>query len=102
MKILNDQKVSLLDNLTKVNTNKSLKDNSINGKSNNSDMPDKVELSSRRQEVETIKAKVKAVPVIRQEKVDRLREAVKAETYNVNGQLVAKSIMKNHFIDEIL
>ncbi|MCX5813482.1 MAG: flagellar biosynthesis anti-sigma factor FlgM [Proteobacteria bacterium] len=100
MKILNDKNVSLLDNLIKAPNNRPLKENTTTG-NGNSDMSDKVELSSRKQEIETIKEKVMALPVIRQEKVDQIREAIKAETYNVKGELVARSMLKSHLLDEI-
>jgi negative regulator of flagellin synthesis FlgM len=100
MKILNDKNVSLLDNLIKAPNNKPLKEQATAGKGNN-DLSDKVELSNRSQEIETIKEKVMAVPVIRQEKVDQIREAIKTETYNIKGELVAKSMLKSNLLDEI-
>ncbi len=100
MKISNDKNVGLLDNLIKAPNNKPLNENSVTGKGRN-DQSDKVELSSRKQEIETIKEKVMASPDIRQAKVDQIREAIKAETYNVKGELVARSMLKSHLLDEI-
>jgi negative regulator of flagellin synthesis FlgM len=100
MKVLNDKSVGLLDNLIKAPSNKPLKEQTTAGKGKN-DLYDKVELSSRKQEIETIKEKVMASPVIRQEKVDQIREAIKTETYNIKGELVAKSMLKNNLLDEI-
>jgi len=100
MKISNDKNVSLLDNLIKAPNGKPLKEESITGKGKN-DMSDKVELSSRKQEIETIKEKVMASPDIRQARVDQIKEAIKAETYNVKGELVARSMLKSHLLDEI-
>jgi flagellar biosynthesis anti-sigma factor FlgM len=100
MKVLNDKNVSLLDNLIKAPNNRSLKEQATAGKGNN-DLSDKVELSGRKQEIETIREKVMASPVIRQDKVDQIREAIKTETYNVKGELVAKSMLKSNLLDEI-
>jgi negative regulator of flagellin synthesis FlgM len=100
MKVLNDKNVGLLDNLIKAPNNKPLKENAAAGKGGNG-LSDKVELSSRKQEIETIKEKVMALPVIRQEKIDQIREAIKTETYNVKGELVAKSMLKSSLLDEI-
>jgi flagellar biosynthesis anti-sigma factor FlgM len=100
MKILNDKNIGLLDNLIKAPNNKPLKESTIAGKGSN-DLPDKVELSSRKQEIEKIKEKVMALPAINQEKVDQIREAIKTQTYNVKGELVAKSMLKSNLLDEM-
>ena len=100
MKISNDKNVSLLDNLIKAPNNKPSKENSITGNGKN-DLSDKVELSSRKQEIETIKEKVMASPVIRQEKVDQIRVAIETGTYSVRGELVARSMLKSSLLDEI-
>jgi len=39
---------------------------------------------------------------VREEKVENLRQAVQAGTYNIKGELVAKSLLKSHLLDEIL
>jgi negative regulator of flagellin synthesis FlgM len=100
MKILNDKNIGLIDNLIKAPNNKPSQEKTITGKGKN-DLSDKVELSSGKQEIETIKEKVMALPVIRQEKVDQIREAIKTETYNIKGELVAKSMLKSNLLDEI-
>jgi negative regulator of flagellin synthesis FlgM len=100
MKILNDKNIGLLDNLVKAPNNKLLKEKTVAGKGNN-DLSDKVELSSRKQEIETIKEKVMASPVVREEKVDQIKEAIETGTYNVKGELVAKSMLKSSLLDEI-
>jgi flagellar biosynthesis anti-sigma factor FlgM len=100
MKIMNDKNVGLLDNLIKAPDSKSLEEKNITGKSNNY-LSDKVELSSRKQQIEKIKEKVMAVPDIRQAKVDQIRQAIEAGTYNINGELVAKSMLKSNLLDEI-
>lgn len=100
MKILNDKQVSVLDTLIKSANTKPSKEPAVDGR-NNKNLPDKVELSSRRQEIDSIKERVKASPAIRQDKVDQMKLAIKTETYNVKGELVAKSILKNNLLDTI-
>jgi flagellar biosynthesis anti-sigma factor FlgM len=100
MKILNDKNAGVLDNLIKTTSSKPLKENGTVGQGKSA-MSDKVELSSRKQEIDKIKEKVMASPVIRQDKVDQIREAIKGETYNVKGELVAKSMLKSNLLDEI-
>ena len=101
MKIDNEVKSSLLESLIKSKNIKTSQETDIQKKQSGG-ISDRVELSARKDEINRIKEKVKAVPVIRQEKMESLREAIQAETYNVKGELVAKSILKNHLLDQIL
>jgi flagellar biosynthesis anti-sigma factor FlgM len=101
MKIANDNKTSLLDSILKSGQSKPSKDAGV-GVKRNTDTPDKVELTSRKEEVARLKEKVRTAPEINQTKVDRLRESIKAETYDVNGKLVAKSLLKSNLLDEVL
>jgi len=66
------------------------------------DVTDKVELSGNKKIVESLVERVKAIPDVRQDKVDQIRQAIKSETYNVKGELVAKSILKSNILDTIL
>ncbi len=101
MKISHDNNVGLVDKFIKTTNNKTLKEKTVTvNKSINT--LDKVELSDRKNEIERIAEKIKSMPVVRQEKVDQIREAIKSETYNVKGELIAQSMLKNHLIDEIL
>ena len=61
-----------------------------------------MELSTKRQEIQKLVEKTKAIPEIRTDKVEQIKEAIKSETYNVKGELVAKSIIKSNLLDEIL
>lgn len=101
MKIDNEVKSSLLEGLIKSKNIKTSQESDIQ-KNQSGGMADRVELSARKDEINRIKEKVKAAPVVRQEKMDSIREAIQAETYNVKGELVAKSILKNHLLDQIL
>jgi len=100
MKISNDKQVGVLDTLIRSTGNKPLKE-TADGKAKR-DVTDKVELSSRKQEVQALKEKVNAAPVVRQDKVDQIKADMKAETYNVKGELVARSMLKSTLLDEIL
>ena len=101
MKIDNEVKSSLLESLIKSKNIKTSQESDIQKKQSGG-MADRVELSARKDEINRIKEKVKAAPVMRQEKMDNIREAILAETYNIKGELVAKSILKNHLLDQIL
>ncbi len=101
MKISHDNNVGLVDKFIKTTNNKTLKEKAVTvNKSANT--LDKVELSDRKNEIEKIAEKIKSMPVVRQERVDQIREAIKSETYNVKGELIAQSMLKSHLIDEIL
>ncbi len=104
MKIENDKKTSLLDSLTKPNQLKAQKDQGGKGVEGTGDgnLTDSVELTSRKEEIERLKERVKAAPAIDQDKVDRVKAAIQTETYNVKGELVARSILKSHLLDQIL
>lgn len=101
MKINNEVKNSLLESLTKSKNIQTSQEPDVQRKQGGG-IADKVELSGSRDEINRIKEKVKVAPIIRQEKVDSIREAIQTETYNVKGELVAKSILKNHLLDQIL
>ncbi|MBA4416620.1 MAG: flagellar biosynthesis anti-sigma factor FlgM [Syntrophus sp. (in: bacteria)] len=104
MKVENDKKTNLLDTLTKPNQLKLLKEKGSKGIDEKVDgnLTDTVELTSRKAEIERIKERVKAAPVIQQDKVDQIRESIKANTYNIKGEMVARSILKSHFLDQLL
>jgi negative regulator of flagellin synthesis FlgM len=101
MKIENDNKTNLLDSLVRATQSKPQKEQATE-KRNSSSSFDKVELSSKKQEINALKERVKAEPAVRQDKVDAIREAVKNETYNIKGELVARSILKSQLLDELL
>lgn len=104
MKIDNDQKTSLLDSLVKATQSKQQKDPSVDKQNLGSSGTsyDKVELSTKKEQISTITEKVKAQPEVRQDKVEAMKEAIKNETYNVRGELVARSMMKSQLLDQLL
>ena len=85
MKIENDNKTNLLDSLVRATQSKPQKEQAAEKRNSNSTF-DKVELSSRRQEINALKERVKAEPAVRQDKVDAVREAIKNDTYNIKGE----------------
>jgi flagellar biosynthesis anti-sigma factor FlgM len=100
MKISNDKQVGVLDTLIRSTNNKPLKETATDGRTGKETL-DKVELSSRKQEIQTLKEKVDSAPVIRQDKVDQIKSEMQAQTYNVKGELVARSMLKSTLLDEI-
>ena len=102
MKIENNNKVQLLDHLVKSANAKSPKQGAVGQKDIQQQVTDKVELSGRKTEIDQLKEKVKAAPATRQEKIDAIKQALDNNTYNVKGEDVARSILKNQVLDEAL
>ncbi|OPX98279.1 MAG: Anti-sigma-28 factor, FlgM [Syntrophorhabdus sp. PtaU1.Bin002] len=101
MKIMNDTKPTLIENLIKSNNIKTSQGTDVQG-TKSGDMADKVELTGRKDEINSIKERINSTPIVREEKVENLRQAVQTGTYNIKGELVAKSLLKSCLLDEIL
>ncbi len=101
MKITNTNQSNALETIIKSTENKPAKAAAQDAKTGR-DITDKVELSKKSQEVERLVQKTKTIPEIRQDKVEKIKEAIKSETYNVRGELVAKSLLKSNILDEVL
>jgi len=101
MKIENDKKTNLLDSLVRATQGKPQKEQAAEKRNSESTL-DKVELSSKKQEINALRERVKAEPAVRQDKVDAMKEAIKNETYNIKGELVVRSILKSQLLDELL
>ncbi|HNQ63731.1 MAG TPA: flagellar biosynthesis anti-sigma factor FlgM [Syntrophorhabdaceae bacterium] len=101
MKITNNKHAGVVDTLLKSVDNKTVKEQATDMRGS-MDVTDKVELSGNKKIVESLVERVKAIPDVRQDKVDQIRQAIKSETYNVKGELVAKSILKSNILDTIL
>lgn len=65
-------------------------------------LSDRVEISSRKTEVERILKRVREVPDVRTEKVERIMEALKRNEYEIDAEKVAKNILKEGILNEIL
>jgi len=103
MKIENGKKPDLLDSLLKTAQVKPQKETAVGKqKSEEANTYDKVELSTRKQEIDRLKEKVRTQPAVRQERVEELRQSIEDGTYNAKGELVAGSILKNNILDELL
>jgi len=102
MKIENNNKVQLLDHLVKSANAKAPKQGTVGQKDSQQQATDQVELSGRKTEIDQLKEKVKAAPITRQEKIDAIKQALDNKTYNVKGEDVARSILKNQVLDEAL
>ncbi|MHB8110353.1 MAG: flagellar biosynthesis anti-sigma factor FlgM [Syntrophorhabdaceae bacterium] len=102
MKIENGSKPDLLENLVKATQVKPQKDVSVDQKKAEETGCDKVEISSRKQEIDSLAARAKARPAVREEKVERLKQAIEEGTYNAKGEIVAGSILKANILDELL
>ena len=102
MKIQNGSKTDLLDSLVKTAQVKPQKDLSVDQKKDGTNTYDKVELSSRKQEIDRLTEKAKTQSVVREERVEQLRASVEDGTYNARGEIVAASILKSNILDELL
>jgi len=103
MKIQNGNKPDLLDSLVKTAQVKpQQKDVSVNQRKDQGDSYDKVEISSRNQEINRLAEKAKTQSVVREERVEELRASIEDGTYNARGKIVAGSILKNNILDELL
>jgi flagellar biosynthesis anti-sigma factor FlgM len=102
MKVENNGKVQVLDHLVKSATTKSSKQTAAGQMEGQQQGVDTVELSERASTLEKLKGKAKATPAIRQEKIDAIKQAIANKTYNVKSEDVARSLLKNHIMDEIL
>ncbi|MBN1548838.1 MAG: flagellar biosynthesis anti-sigma factor FlgM [Syntrophaceae bacterium] len=60
---------------------------------------EKVDLSTKARDVQTIKNAVESVPDIREEKVQELKNRIEAGTYNVNGEKIAGKIVGESLLD---
>lgn len=101
MKIENDNKAGLLDSLSRAAQSKPQNQPAVDKKASEG-TSDKVEISSKKQQVDELKEKAAAQPAVRQDKVDALKEAIANQTYNVKGELVARSMMKSQLLDQLL
>jgi flagellar biosynthesis anti-sigma factor FlgM len=61
---------------------------------------DKVKLA-RRDEINKLRERARAAPDVREDKVARVREAIKAGTYKVDSKSVARSILRDHLLDDL-
>lgn len=91
----------MLKNLSASSSAKSKADASQAAAQGPADTTDKVELSNWKDEVARLKEKAKAIPVVDEEKVARVKQALDSGTYEVNGKLVARDILKSQLSDEI-
>ena len=101
MKISNSDNVHVLDQLAKSANTKSPKQGAA-GQNASQQVADTVQLSTRKTDIENLKEKVKAAPATNQDKIDTIKQAIANGTYNVKGEDVARSILKNQILDEAL
>ncbi|MCX7856559.1 MAG: flagellar biosynthesis anti-sigma factor FlgM [Deltaproteobacteria bacterium] len=63
---------------------------------------DKVEISTKNELVSNLVDKVKKVPDVRQEKVQMIKEAVLKGEYKTDAQNVARNLLREGIINEIV
>ena len=62
---------------------------------------DRIELSVRGREIQQLDQLIQSAPDIRQDKVDAIRSAIEAGTYNVKAEKIADKIIGGGLIDSI-
>jgi len=63
---------------------------------------DSVKISSQAKDVQRVMAEIDKVPEVRTERVEELRSAIEAGTYNIRGEAVAEKMVRETLIDTIL
>ena len=101
MRIDKDKQSQSLQNLPVSSSAKSRTDTSQTVSQGSAGTVDRVELSNWKAEATRLKEKAKAIPVVDEEKVARVKQAIESETYDVNNQSVARGILKSQLSDEI-
>ena len=99
--MVNDKETNFLDSPAGAVQDKPQKELVARIRKSNSIL-DKVELFTNKQEINVLKVRVKAEPAVRQERVDAIRKAIRSETYAIQSELVVRSILKSHLLDELL
>ena len=102
MKIANDSQVVLLNNLTKPSSVKGGSDAQGSSQNVSGTGGDTVELSGWKDQVNSLKERVKALPDVDENKVASVKQAIDSGTYNAKGVLVARSMLKSQLLDETL
>jgi negative regulator of flagellin synthesis FlgM len=101
MKVSNDKPVSVIDYLGRSSSTVTKEKPGIEKKQGKT-VEDVIELSLNKKETEKIKDRIKELPIVRADKVEQVKEAIKTGTYNVKGEAIATSMLKNGILDEIL
>lgn len=70
------------------------------GKNTQAKKKDKLEVSDKAKDFQVAMDKLKQLPDIRNEKVERLKKEVQSGTYNVEGRRIAEKIMESIDFDK--
>jgi len=70
------------------------------GKNKGSGKKDRLEVSKQAKDFQIALDKFKALPDIREEKVERLKKEVQAGTYNIEGRRIAEKILEGIELDK--
>lgn len=89
----NNSTVNLMSYVKRTNVPNQNESNKINSNSSPLANSDKVELSSQAKEANRAFANLKNLPEIREEKVSEIQAQVETETYSVDGEKIAVSML---------
>ncbi|MBN1828884.1 MAG: flagellar biosynthesis anti-sigma factor FlgM [Deltaproteobacteria bacterium] len=60
---------------------------------------EKVSLSAKAKEIQSLKKAIESLPDVREEKVQELKEQIEQGSYRVNGEKVAESMLRESILD---
>ncbi|MER3423845.1 MAG: flagellar biosynthesis anti-sigma factor FlgM [Nitrospiraceae bacterium] len=63
---------------------------------------DQVQISRRAKEIRRIKSLVQETPATREERVERIRQAIDTGTYDVNGRSTADALIRHVLTEAVL
>jgi len=69
--------------------------------SEESSVPDRIELSVRSREISHLQELIQSVPDVREWKIEQLRGEIESGTYNVKAEKIAEKIITGNLLDEI-
>lgn len=80
--------------------------NKTDGSSSNSPKSvqneDKVDLSQNVRDVKEARAQLDSIPDVREEKVAEIKSQLEKGTYNIDGKKIARNMIRESLIDEIV
>jgi flagellar biosynthesis anti-sigma factor FlgM len=100
MKISSDNNIHVLDTQNRAEQLKNTKQ-AGEGQKGREAVVDTVEFSTRKAEVEKLHEQTNALPATRQEKIAVIKQSIEDGTYNVKGELIARSMLKSQLLDEL-
>jgi len=91
-----------IENIANIQNLDKVKGKEMKGKPEAVGAKDQVTVSERAKEIGRLQAEVNNIPDVRQQRIEEIKNAINAGTYNVKGEAVAGKILKEIVIDSIV